>query len=170
MKLNLTIAATVIALALSTGVNAQETKSATASAVVISPITLSKDVDMDFGNIAVSATTPGTVVLPPTGSRTRTGGVTLPATTGTPLAAKFTVGGAVNYTYAITLPSSATLDGPASATMTAGTFVSSIGATGNLGAGGSQSFFVGATLAVSAGQTPGSYTTTTPFDVTVNYN
>jgi hypothetical protein len=170
MKLNLAIATTAIALAFTTAVNAQDTKSATASAVVISPITLTKDVDMDFGNIAVSASNPGTVVLAPAGTRTRTGGVTLPATTGTPLAAQFTVGGAINYTYAITLPSAATLDGPASSSMTAGTFVSSIGATGNLGAGGTQTFTVGATLTVAAGQTPGAYTTTTPFDVTVNYN
>jgi hypothetical protein len=55
--------------------------------------------------------------------------------------------------------------------MTANTFVSSptVGAGGNLGAGGSQTLYVGATLNVAANQTAGTYTSAA-FTVTVNYN
>src|SRR5579864_9027654 len=90
---------------------AQATATASASATIITPIAISKTVDMDFGNIAVAASTGGTVVLDNTGSRTTggAGGVTLPSSTGTVAAAEFSVSGQASFTYAITLPSSATL-------------------------------------------------------------
>ena len=61
--------------------NAQATATATATATIVTPISISKTADMSFGNIAVSATTSGTVILSPAGSRTTggAGGVTLPA-------------------------------------------------------------------------------------------
>src|SRR5580698_5417503 len=102
------IAAAVIVLgATSTSSFAQATATASASANIITPITIVKTVDMNFGNVAVSATTLGTAVLAPGGTRTTggAGGVTLPATTGTVAAATFTVAGQASYTYAITLPS-----------------------------------------------------------------
>src|SRR6202012_5340063 len=97
---------------------AQATATASASATIITPISIVKTTDMNFGNVAVSATIAGTAVLAPAGTRTTggAGGVTLPATTGTVAAAAFTVSGQGNYTYAITLPTSATITGPASAT------------------------------------------------------
>src|SRR5258707_1566105 len=60
----------------------QATASATATATIVAPIAISKTVDLNFGNVAVIAA--GTVVLAPVdGSRTKTGGVTLPSTIGT---------------------------------------------------------------------------------------
>src|SRR5271165_4561315 len=84
---------------------------ASASATIVTPISIVKNVDMNFGNVAVSATIAGTAILAPAGTRTTggAGGVTLPATAGTVSAASFTVSGQASYTYAITLPSSCSL-------------------------------------------------------------
>jgi hypothetical protein len=147
----------------------QATATATATATVVTPITISKTADMSFGNIAVQAATGGTVVLAPAGTRTSTSGVTLPATTGTVTAAAFRVDGTGSYTYAITLPSTATLTrASGSETMTASSFTSNPSGTGALSSG-TQNISVGATLTVAAGQVPGVYTSGN-FSVTVNYN
>ena len=141
---------------------------ATATATIISPITIVKDVDMNFGNIAVGAIA-GTVVLPATGARTITGGVTLPTfNIGTVSAAAFTVTGTALYTYTLTLPTLATTLTSGGNTMSANAFTSS--SAGTLSAGGTQSFTVGATLTVAASQAAGTYVSGTPFTVTVNYN
>ena len=151
---------------------AQVTASATATAIVVTPIGITKTVDMNFGNLAVS-TSAGTVVLTPAGARSITGGVTLPANTGTVAAASFDVTGESNYTYSITLPSTdytlTRVSG--SETMVVNTFVSTptVGSGGALTAG-SQTLTVGATLNVSGSQVGGTYTNATGFDVTVNYN
>ncbi|MEI6277147.1 MAG: DUF4402 domain-containing protein [Prolixibacteraceae bacterium] len=151
---------------------AQISKTANASATIVTPIGLTKTIDMNFGNVAVSASG-GTVILPSTGgSRTTSGGVTLPATAGTVTMASFTVTGTGGYSYAITLPSAAlTVTDPISlSTMTVETFESTPSATGVLNGAGSQILNVGATLNVAANQTAGVYTSATPFTVTVNYN
>src|ERR1700753_3762247 len=62
---------------------AQATATASASATIITPITITKTADMNFGNVAVSATIAGTAILAPAGTRSGTGGVNLPATNGT---------------------------------------------------------------------------------------
>ena len=163
----------VLALMAGTELFAQATATATATATIISPITLTKDVDMNFGNLAVNAN-PGTVLLTAAAAPTRTagGGVTLSVTTpGTVTAAKFTVGGAANFTYAITLPVGATtIDDNNSHTMTVDTWTSLPSGTGTIGVGGTQDLYVGATLNVAGSQTPGIYVSDTPFSVTVNYN
>lgn len=149
---------------------AQETASATATATIVTPISITKTVDMNFGNVAVQSTTGGTVVLTPAGVRSATGGVTLPTTaTGTVTAASFTVNGTGNYTYAITLPSSALTITSGSNTMTVSTFTSTPSGVGTLSAG-TQTLNVGATLNVTAAQPAGTYVSGTPFNVTVNYN
>lgn len=151
---------------------AQATATATATATIITPISIVKNVDMNFGIVAVQANTGGTVVLSPAGTRSRTLGVTLStANPGTVTAANFTVSGTASYTYAITLPSSVTLTRQSGTeTMTAGTFTSNPTSTGQLSSGaGQQDVNVGATLTVAAAQTPGVYVSGN-FDVTVNYN
>ena len=151
---------------------AQVTASAAATAIVVTPIGITKTVDMNFGNLAVN-TSAGTVVLTPAGARSVTGGVTLPATPGTVAAASFDVTGQSNYTYEITLPSSdytlTRVSG--SETMIVNTFVSTPteGGGGTLSAG-AQTLTVGATLNVSGSQVGGTYNNATGFDVTVNYN
>ena len=154
------------------GANAQQTSSATAtaSATIITPISIVKTVDLNFGNVTVSASAGGTVVMAPAGTRTTTGSVSLPATTGSPTAASFTVSGQGNYTYSITLPSVATdIDDNASHTMQVDNFTSNPATTGTLSSG-TQTLTVGATLNVGAGQATGTYTSDVPFSVIVNYN
>jgi len=151
---------------------AQQTSQATASAsaTIVTPIQITNVLDMSFGNVA-SGSTSGTVVLATNGSRTRTGGVTLPATGGTVNAATFNVSGEASYTYTITLPSGTfTLNGPSSNTMTIGTFVSDPNGSSTLGSGGTDAISVGATLSVGANQAPGTYTAASEFPVIVQYN
>ena len=166
------IATAAIIIAGSNASFAQATATAAASATIITPITITKTVDMNFGNVAVSATIAGTAVLAPAGTRTTggAGGVTLPATVGTVTAATFTVAGQASYTYAITLPSTATITDASSHTMTVNGFTSSPSATGLLSSGGVQTLTVGATLNVAAGQMAGTYTNASGVPVTVNYN
>jgi len=160
---------TLVALGLSISSFAQVTATASTPANIITPIAITKDIDMNFGNIAVSPTLGGTVVLPTTGVRTKTGGVTLPVVTGTVTAASFTVTGEGSSTYSITLPTSAiTLTGP-SGTMTVDNFVSTPSSTGTLSSG-TQEVKVGATLNVAAAQAAGTYTNASDLFVTVNYN
>ncbi len=148
---------------------AQASATASSSVTIVTPISIAKTVDMNFGNIAASATG-GTVILAPAGTRTKTGGVTLPVTAGTVTAATFTVSGQASYTYAVTLPGSAVTLASGANNMTAATFTSNPTPTGTLSAGGTQTLSVGATLTVGANQAAGTYTTATPFTVTVNYN
>ena len=149
------------------GAFAQATATATASANVVTPIGISKTADMSFGNIAVSSVG-GTVVLDTNDGTTATGGVTLPATAGTITSASFTVTGETDYTYAITLPTTATItDAVSTETMTLSDFTSSPSVTSTL-TGGTETLTVGATLAVIAAQVAGAYTG--DFDVTVEYN
>ena len=150
--------------------SAQVTATATASSTIVTPIGITKTVDMNFGNVAINSTTAGTVVLAPAGTRTSTGGVTLPATVGTVSAAEFIVSGENDYTFSITLPSTSHEIKSGSNTMSVTGFTSTPTPTGTLSATGSATVKVGATLNVSAGQAAGTDTSVTPFEVTVNYN
>jgi len=159
----------IIMIAVSTGAVAQESATASSSATIVAPIAISKSVDMSFGTVAVDATA-GTVVLAPGGTRTFTGGVTLPGTTGTVTAAAFDVTGEAGYTYSITLPASAiTLTDDTTNTMTVDTFTSTPTPTGTL-TSGAETVNVGATLNLTGSQIAGTYTNTTDLTVTVNYN
>ncbi len=145
---------------------------ASASAAVITPITVVKNVDMSFGNMAVSPSTPGSVMLSPSGIRSTggAGGVTLPATTGTVSPASFTVSGQGNYTFAITLPTSCIINDGSGNTMTGDAFTSNPVSTGILNISGTRILNIGATLNLSAGQHPGAYTNVSGLPITVNYN
>ena len=140
---------------------------ATATATIITPIAISKTVDMNFGDVAVNATA-GTVVMTPAGVRTVTGGCTLPTAIGTVSAASFTVTGLAASTYSITLPAAATTI-TAVSNMTVDTWTSTPTPTGTLTAGTS-TLTIGATLHVGASQAAGTYVSAIPFIVTVNYN
>ena len=151
---------------------AQDTQTATATAKIITPITLTNTQNMDFGNIAAGLTA-GSVVLLPAGTVSATGGTQIPAVgKGTPKAATFSAAGAANYTYAITLPSThdVRIGGVGGATMTLGTFTSTPSGTGLLDGTGAQTITIGATLTVGASQIAGTYNSVGTFPVTVNYN
>jgi hypothetical protein len=147
---------------------AQVSATASATATIVAPIAITKTVDMNFGNVAASVAA-GTVVLTPAGTRSATGGVTLPATVGTVSAASFTVTGTAGYTYSITLPGAPTTITSGGNNMTVDTFTSNPTPTGTL-TGGTSTLTVGATLNVGASQAAGVYVSGTPFTVTVNYN
>ena len=148
----------------------QASATATATATIITPISITKTADMNFGNVAVTAAS-GTVVMTPAAVRSLTGGVTLPATTGAVTAASFTVSGEASYTYAITLPTTHTITSGVN-NMTVNTFTSTPSSTGTLSSAtpGVQTLNVGATLVVGGSQASGVYQSATPFTVTVNYN
>lgn len=163
------IALTIVSFGAKMSANAQATATSTATAKIVTPISIVKNVNLDFGNVAVTSIG-GTVVMSPAGIRSVTGGLTLPVITGTVTAASFAVAGEGSYTYAITLPAAATTITSGVNTMTVNTFTSSPTPTGTLSAGGSQTLTVGATLNVNASQAPGTYISGSGFDVTVNYN
>jgi Domain of unknown function (DUF4402) len=169
MKKTLISAAIVAAVAFTQAANAQgfnsSTVNANASARIITPIQITSPTGLNFGDVVPSASA-GTVVLTPAGGRSATAGATLGSGTGVATAA-FNVTGQASAAYTIVLPVSATISS-GSNNMTVGTFLSSIGTTGALNVGGTQSFNVGATLSVGASQATGTYTGT--FPVSVNYN
>ncbi|MEB2778291.1 DUF4402 domain-containing protein [Algoriphagus sp. D3-2-R+10] len=143
---------------------------ATATATIITPLTLTHVADMNFGNITAT-TAGGTVILAPAGGRTASG-VQLPGTTGTVAAASFTVAGEASYAYTVNLPTAHTITKAASTeTMSLGTFTSSlVDNTASLDGTGAGAFTVGSTLTVGASQASGTYTNATGFTVSVVYN
>jgi hypothetical protein len=159
--------------AASFGIDTPTTKSANASANIIVPIILTKNVDLVFGNVAVQGA--GTVAMAASaaGTRTNSTNITLPVLTGSPSAAKFSVTGEGASTYDVSLPSSTTITAGVGETMTVDTFVSNLPSdrgtiSGSAGTSGTGSFYVGATLNIDAAQPVGLYSGS--FEVTVNYN
>lgn len=72
-KLTLLLALLVVGFSANTfAANPQASATATATAVIVTPIGISKTVDLNFGNI-VASTAGGTVVLTPAGVATPTG-------------------------------------------------------------------------------------------------
>lgn len=110
----------------------------------------------------------GAVTVSPAGGRSASGGVVL-VPSGPGAAAQFVVSGDANLSYAISLPGNGVVSLTSGVnSMAVNNFTSSPSPTGTLGAGGTQTLFVGATLSVGSNQASGSYTGA--FDVTVNYN
>lgn len=146
----------------------------TAGAVIITPVVLSQVTPLHFGVMAVLAGESGTCVLSSTGVRTATGGVNLSAQTPVATNAEYNVTGAASATYALTLPAAITVSEPGGSSMIIDNLlarfngVEADAVTSVLTAGGTDSFKVGGTLIVSAGQTAAAYSGT--FDVTVAYN
>ena len=136
------------------------------------PISITKDLNINFGTTAASSVA-GTVVLSPSGSRTtHIGGIILPSSIGTVSAAQFSVTGEPYHIYEIMLaPANEELSsGVAGATMTISDFqITTFNNTGSLSATGRDTVFVGATLNVGASQATGSYTSIVGFQVLVNY-
>jgi spore coat protein U-like protein len=141
------------------------TANANAAATIVTPIKITKTVDLNFGAIVPSSTA-GTVVVGYDNSRTGSG-VTLISQLGTHSAASFTVTGEANASFYVSLPTeeALTISGGGSETMTVSSFFHN--ATGTLDGTGAENFNVGATLAVAANQVPGLYNGT--FNVTVTY-
>ena len=142
-----------------------ETATATATAVILTRISITKNADLSFGDVYPDISSVGTVSIDPGGNRTAGGAAALGATVGS--AAQFTITGEASVAYAMTLPSnSVNLTSLSSDSMTVDNFVND--GTGTLNGGGTENISVGATLHIGASQVAGTYSGT--FDVTVNYN
>ncbi len=152
-------------LGFSSATFAQSAATATASATLLTPLSITKDIDLNFGNIA-SSNEAGTAVLTTGGVVSSTGGVAILDGI-TPTAAKFTVVGASSETYS--------MDAPASIVLTSGStnlnlsLVYDKAASGNVLTGGSSVILVGGTLSIPANTVAGTYTNTTDLKITVNY-
>lgn len=140
----------------------------TAAAQIVTPISISKVADLNFGSI-VKSTAGGTVVIAPDGTVTPTGvsmftGAAAVATS----PASFTIAGENNATYEVTLPADNDVvlsdGGTNSMNLTAFTH----NASGTFGTS-DETFAVGATLNVGANQVAGNYVSAA-FSVTVAYN
>jgi len=141
---------------------AQDSADALTSADIVSPITIVKTVNFNFGQVSNAG---GTVIIATdntvTGTATKVGTIT-------PTAAAFTVNATDQYTYAVSLPADVTLvnqTGSGNEEMT----VNALGDDSSLkGTGSDETFGVGGTLTVGSSQTPGYYKGT--MTVGVSYN
>ena len=142
------------------------TNSATASANILTSLSLGAGTTLSFGDVTVSASS-GTVVIDTNNSRSVTGGVT--AAGGTVSSSSFSATGTASHSYTITLPSNTDVTVTSGAkSMTVTNFTSSPSGTGTLDGSGNATITVGAQLNVTGSQAPGTYTGT--FNVTVAYN
>ena len=141
-----------------------------ASATIVAPIAITEAAggDMDFGSVSGDSdvANSSTVVLSTAGAVTASVNAAVVPLTGAQ-AATFDVTGAANALYDIVLPSAAVTISNGTDNMTVDTFVGSLGASGTLSAGGTESFNVGATLNIAGNQPTGTYTGT--YTVTVTY-
>ena len=169
-KLTLFFAIAMIALTSKTfaqPTQQESTATASSTATVITPISLTNDTGIDFGTIAVDAAAAGTVVIASDGNYSTTGQVSVTANS-TPAPATFTVSGEDTYAYTTVLPTTdITLSDEAAATMILNNISSN--ASGKIG-GTAETFNVGGTLNVTAGQAAGTYTNTADLAVTVYYD
>jgi hypothetical protein len=156
-----------------------KTATANTAAVILTPGSIVKTADMDFGSIAVAATG-GTVVLSASASAACTPSATL-VHSGVCQAAAFAVRGKKNERLRLKSTDIApvTLTGPGGATMALDTMSLAVSGMGPVakGAGwdwtitdasGNAEFWVGGTLHVAAAQAPGVYTGVMVVNVTFN--
>ncbi len=144
---------------------ASTTGTGNASAVIVSPLSVSETAGMNFGDIDASGGA-GTVIVSTAGAASVTGSVAM-VNSGpdTPSADLFTIGGLSGASYTLSLPASATLTSGVN-TMTVDTFTAS-STNSYVLTGGSDTLAVGGTLHVAAGQAAGTYTGT--YNLTVTY-
>jgi len=165
MKNNKIILAATVA-ALSTGlysaVISAANVTANASANVISPLVITENTALNFGDVAVGITG-GDVVLATGGGRSVTGDAEA-VLGGANTAGAFTITGQALKAYTLTLPATVDISGGVG-TMDVTTFSDT--SSGTLPAAGTESFNVGATLTIGGSQTPGLYSST--YTVTVDY-
>jgi hypothetical protein len=165
------IAMAVLAMGLASVANAQNSateNSATASAQIVVPISISKGADLNFGSIIRSAPG-GTVQLAADGTVTPTGVVMFTGSSAVSTsAASYTISGEASKAYVVTLPAdnAVVLSDGNGHTMDLTNFTHN--ATGTFAAT-AETFQVGATLNVGANQVAGNYVSDV-FSVTVAYN
>jgi len=160
----------IVMLAFAASSYAQVTASATSTAVVVTPLTIIRNTNLDFGSIA--ATGGGTLTInPATSALTPSAGVAI--ISGTATAAQFTASGSNNEVIQFTFPATITLSDGGGNTMLF-TLASDLGATSpvasTLSATGSRIIYIGGVLTVGLNQAPGTYSNAAGLAVSVNYN
>jgi len=170
MNINKKLIVAVSAGIIGIGGFAQTATAATgnASAVLVSPISITESTALNFGSISNGLTAGSSnVVVSATGAAT-TYGASLAKVGATDTRGIFSVSGGANLAYTVTLPASTTItDGVT--TMTVGTFTtSSLSGTSTLSGAGTDTYYVGATLTVSNTNNAGTYSGT--YTITAAYN
>ena len=167
-KIGITSAAALAIMAIASPSLAQNaaTGAASASVIVVRPITITKNTDLSFGRVVPDASAAGTVVIG-SGADSATPTTVHMVTGGTVTRAKFTAGGEGGQAYTITLPGAALTLATGLTVDTWTTDVASPVISGTLGSAGTQIFYVSATLHVPANQAANTYTGS--FNVTVTY-
>lgn len=145
-------------------VNGLATGEATAN--IVEPLEIVKNIDLTFGNIA-SGPTFGSVTIATDGSRSGNGGVTLISAGNSNSAANFIITGHPNATFTIDLPLFTEIEYNGEF-MTIDNYVSDLGQISMLDGNGLAELNIGATLNVNPNQSSGLYTGS--FDVIVAYN
>ena len=153
------------------GVNGKLATSATLgqlsfSFTVVPYLTVTAVTPLHFGVVA-SKPTPTQVVVSPNGSRSGSAWLMPQAPHAT--VAEFQISGTPNTSFSVALPSSVTLNGAGSATLSVGTFVPSTGTLSGLSTGpsGTTDLFVGGTLSIPANAPTGTYSG--EYTVTITY-
>lgn len=163
-SLRLAVVGAVAAASFATSAQAATTATGTATAEVLSSLTVTATADLQFGQIA--ANTGGTVTVNADSTVASSGAL---ISTGTRSPAAFDVVGSPNAMVVVSLPAS-----PVDLTRSGGTETMSLGGFNTnpngafqLDASGNGAFNVGGTLSVASGQVPGAYSGT--FVVSVEY-
>ena len=148
---------------------------ANASALIIQPITVTKDRDIEFGTLVKPRTGSAKVTVANDGTRTLGTGIASPASSATPTSAKFTIRGEGAQAMTVAVPASFELvNGSSKLTVTtsndgsiaAGGTTKSL--SGTLGSEGSFEVLVGGEFDLASTTATGTYTGS--FTVTASYN
>jgi hypothetical protein len=163
-SLRLAVVGAVAAASFATSAQAATTATGTATAEVLSSLTVTATADLQFGQIA--ANTGGSVTVNADSTVASSGAL---ISTGTRSPAAFDVVGSPNAMVVVSLPAA-----PVNLTRSGGTETMSLGGFNTnpngafqLDASGNGAFNVGGTLSVASGQVPGAYAGT--FQVSVEY-
>ena len=173
MKNKMIAAAILFAAFATTNANSQATAFASTTAILVTPIAVTKTFDMHFGTLAASPIA-GTATLNYANGVTPALGVSvIDATLAT--TAVFTVAGAASESISVTIPSAAITLTSGLNTMTVDGFTCDAGGTTTLSGAGAATLKVLGVLHVAANQLAGTYSNNlanvaTSLFVTVNYN
>jgi hypothetical protein len=170
-------AALMVSAASAPALAGPESSSATAnaSALIIQPITVTKDRDIEFGTLVKPRTGSAKVTVDNTGTRTLGAGIASPTSSATPTSAKFTIRGEGAQAMTVAVPASFDLTNGASTLTVTTSNDGSIAASGTtktlsgaLGAEGSYEVLVGGEFDLASTTATGTYTGS--FTVTAAYN
>ena len=170
MKNTLRILFSVVIIALncvSNSASAQSSSSTTASATIVTPLSVEKIADLEITNIQESAAAFGAMPV----SARRAGKIMADQRCdgmGTVTAASFTISGYANYAYGVTLPTSVKM-AVGSRTLTIGTKLNTASANSTLSEHGLDAISIAGTVSVADEQAM-AMNTAEEFPVTIIYN